>query len=56
MSREKCDFVVSSKYLIPVIPEDVVIEDASLAVKDGIILEVGKTTMIEAKYLPEEKN
>lgn len=50
-----CDLVVSSKYLIPVIPEEEVLEDAAIAVKDGIILEVGKTTVIEAKYMPKER-
>ena len=50
MTIARIDMIINCKYLIPVIPENTVLFDYSIAVHDGKILQIGPYKDIESKW------
>ena len=50
MTNAQIDMIINCKYLIPVIPENTVLIDYSIAVDDGKILQIGPYKEIESKW------
>ena len=51
MAKTEVDIIVEARYLLPMTDTDV-ISDAAMAVKDGLIVEVGKKEDILSRYEP----
>jgi 5-methylthioadenosine/S-adenosylhomocysteine deaminase len=51
---QRVDLVVSAKWIVPVVPRDVVLEDHSLVVDKGIIVHIGPTAAVLERFHPVE--
>ncbi len=51
---QRVDLVVSAKWIVPVVPRDVVLEDHSLVVDKGIIVHIGPTSTVLERFAPDE--
>lgn len=54
MTNEPIDLLISARWIIPVIPEDQVFENCSVAIHGGDIIALLPTTEAKRKYLPRQ--
>jgi 5-methylthioadenosine/S-adenosylhomocysteine deaminase len=51
---EPCDLLIVPRWLIPVVPESVVLRDHAIAVRAGKIIALGKAEDLQARFSPQE--
>ena len=53
--KSQIDLIIHSKFVIPVIPENMVLQDYSLAIDKGRIVAIGPTKEIQSNWHPKEE-
>ncbi|MGH8110654.1 MAG: TRZ/ATZ family hydrolase [Rhodanobacteraceae bacterium] len=53
--RRPVDLLISARWIVPVEPDRVVLEDHAVAIEDGAIIDVAPTHEAAAKYAPREQ-
>jgi len=53
--KSQIDLIIHSKFVIPVIPENMVLQDYSLAIDKGRIVAIGPTKKIQSNWHPKEE-
>ncbi len=55
MITQPVDLLISARWIIPVIPEDQIFENCSVAIHEGVIVALLPTREAKSKYLPSEE-
>ena len=53
--KSQIDLIIHSKFVIPVIPENMVLQDYSLAIDKGRIVAIGPTKELQSNWHPKEE-
>ncbi|HDH01587.1 MAG TPA: hypothetical protein ENH17_00500, partial [Nitrospirae bacterium] len=54
MGREEVDFIIKGEYVLTMTDTGEPLSGGAVAVRDGVIVDVGLSAAIEGRYLPEK--
>lgn len=53
--RSACDYLITAKYVVPIRPHGVVLEDHALVIVDDVIAAIGLTSELQQRWQPKER-